>query len=142
MAKTFGPYPGEILSVHDGDTCTIELELEKSVVLAPVDLGFGFFITPIVPEISFSGASCRVFGINAPELSTPAGKAALAFAQTLLVARTYDDKGNILTPGTKVSVISHWWDKFGGRYDGEIILPDGTSFGQRMLDSGHAVVYS
>jgi endonuclease YncB( thermonuclease family) len=66
-ARTFGPYPGTVVSVHDGDTCTIAL-----------DLGFG---------LTFTGATCRVYGINAPELVTQAGKDALAYAQTLLPSR-------------------------------------------------------
>lgn len=111
----YGPYPGIIRQVHDGDTIHVDL-----------DLGFG---------ISFNGASwdgkpllsCRVYGINAPELSTDAGKAARDFAQTLL------------TEGLRVSVLSHGWDKYGGRFDGSITLPDGRDFGTVMINSGHAV---
>jgi endonuclease YncB( thermonuclease family) len=108
-ARTFGPYPGTVVSVHDGDTCTIAL-----------DLGFG---------LTFTGATCRVFGINAPELVTQAGKDALAYAQTLL------------HPGDRVTVLSRGWDKFGGRYDGSITLADGRDFATRMLMADHAVVY-
>lgn len=107
--RTFGPYPGTVVSLHDGDTLTIAL-----------DLGFG---------ITFTGASCRVYGINAPELATPAGKAALAYAQT------------VLHPGDRVTVISHGWDKYGGRYDGSVTLANGDDFATDMLNAGHAVVY-
>lgn len=111
----FGPYPGRVRSVHDGDTVHVDL-----------DLGFG---------ITLNGASwddkpllsCRVYGINAPELSTDAGKAARNYAMTLL------------TPGLRVTVLSHGWDKYGGRFDGEITLPDGRDFGAAMLASGNAV---
>ena len=104
----YGPYPAVVLSWHDGDTCHLEL-----------DLGFG---------IHALGFNLRVFGINAPELSTEAGKAALAAAD------------EICPPGTPITVLSHSWDKYGGRFDGEITLPDGSSYGERMLESGNAVL--
>jgi endonuclease YncB( thermonuclease family) len=65
--------------------------------------------------------------INAPELSTDAGKAALAFAETLL------------SVGMRVTTTSFGWDKYGGRYDGAIVLPDGRDFAQVMLDNNQAV---
>lgn len=105
----FGPYPAVVTKIHDGDTLSTDLSL-----------GFG---------IHQEDLSCRVFGINAPELSTQAGKDALAFALTLLHV------------GDKVTVISHGWDKFGGRYDGSITLPDGRDFGDAMIAAGHAVAY-
>lgn len=104
----FGPYPAVVTNVHDGDTMTLLL-----------DLGF---------NISFKSA-CRVYGINAPELATDAGKTALAYALSIVAV------------GDKVSVLSHGWDKYGGRFDGVITLPDGSDFAQHMLDSGNAVVY-
>lgn len=114
----FGPYPGQIDLVHDGDTIYVSL-----------DLGFDHLISSHdfdkKPRLA-----CRVNGINSPELSTQAGKDALAYANTLL------------KPGDRVKVVSHGWDKFGGRFDGTIILPDGTDFAQRMIDAGHAVAWS
>jgi endonuclease YncB( thermonuclease family) len=104
--QSFGPYPAEVLSVHDGDTITVR-----------VDLGFD----------TFTVHPCRVFGINAPELSTAAGKAALQFALTLV------------KPGDKVTTVSHDWDKYGDRYDGDIILPDGRDFATLMVAAGQAV---
>lgn len=111
----FGPYPGVVRDWHDGDTCHID-----------VDLGFGEFLSshdldghPVV--------SCRVYGINAPELGTPAGREALASALTFC------------PPGTRVTVTSHGWDKYGGRFDGTITLPDGSDFAALMLAAGQAV---
>jgi len=100
----YGPYSGEVDSVRDGDTVYVVL-----------DIGFDLSVY----------ARIRVFGINAPERSTPAGKAALEFAQTLL------------KPGDKVNVISKGWDKFGGRIDG-IIGFAGGDFAERMVAAGHA----
>lgn len=115
MSSLFGPYPGRIVEVHDGDTVAVD-----------VDLGFDH----LVSANGFDGdprIRCRVFGINSPELATKAGKAARDYAQKLLPV------------GLRVHVVSHGWDKYGGRFDGEITLPDGTDFATRMLDAGQAV---
>jgi len=100
----YGPYPGEIDSVHDGDTVNVIL-----------DVGFDLSIYTRV----------RVFGINAPELSTPEGKAARDFAK------------KILKKGTRVTVLSKGWDKFGGRIDA-VITVKGVDFAKKMLDAGQA----
>jgi endonuclease YncB( thermonuclease family) len=102
----FGPYRGVVDRVQDGDTIYIKL-----------DLGFDLTVY----------ARVRVYGINAPELSTDAGKVAKAYAIT------------ICPTGASVSVLSHGWDAYGGRIDGAITLPDGTDFATRMVDSGNAV---
>lgn len=111
----YGPYKARVVDVHDGDTLSLD-----------IDLGFGMFVV----GKSLSGQSllsCRLFGINAPELSTPAGLQARDFLRTLA------------TPGTIVSVVSHGWDKYGGRFDGEVQLSDGTLLSEIMVSSGHAV---
>lgn len=106
---TFGPYKGIVDTVHDGDTVNIRL-----------DLGFDLTVYTRV----------RVFGINAPELNTVAGKAALAYAQALLPV------------GAAVEVVSHGWDKYGGRIDADIRRADlDLDFATQMLASGNAVTY-
>lgn len=106
---TFGPYRGVVDAVHDGDTINIRL-----------DVGFDLTVY----------ARCRILGINAPELSTDAGKAARDYAVSLLPA------------GSSVQVVSHGWDKYGGRIDATVTLADGRDFGQVMLEAGQAVPYS
>lgn len=116
MTTYFGPYPGIVRDWHDGDTCHVDL-----------DLGFGL----VLEAYSLDGTplnSCRIYGINAPELSTQAGKDAAAFVRTLCPG------------GTHVTVVSHGWDKYGGRFDGTITLPDGRDIATVMLATGHAVV--
>lgn len=112
----FGPYPAVVADWHDGDTCHANLDLGFAVYLYGHDLD----AKPVL--------SCRIYGINAPELSTDAGKAALAYALQLC------------PPGTRVTIVSHGFDKYGGRFDGTITLPDGTDFAALMLASGHAVL--
>lgn len=111
----FGPYPARCVDVHDGDTVYLD-----------IDLGFDHLIA----AKSWSGSprlACRVSGINAPELSTDIGKAARDFARTLLPV------------GAECFVTSLGWDKYGGRFDGIILLKDGRSFAAVMLQSGQAV---
>jgi endonuclease YncB( thermonuclease family) len=122
--SAYGPYRGLVREVHDGDTIYIDL-----------DLGFGH----LIQSKDWDGhpwLACRVqkhrddgtfIGINAPELSTTAGKVSRDFAQSVLPA------------GTRVSVMSLGWDKFGGRFDGSIALPSGRDFGALMVAAGQAV---
>jgi endonuclease YncB( thermonuclease family) len=83
------------------------------------DLGFGLVL----------GLSCRCYGINAPELHDSAGPAARDYAASLA------------PPGSQVTVTSHGWDKYGGRFLGEIILPGGKPFSVAMVDARHARPY-
>lgn len=105
----FGPYPAVVTAIHDGDTITANL-----------DLGFGTHQVEL---------RARLYGINAPELATAAGKDALAYLKTQIKT------------GDLIYVTSHGWDKYGGRYDAEIVrASDGVNLNQLMVSSGHAVV--
>ena len=115
MAAVFGPYPGVVTDWHDGDTCHANLDLGFAIYLYGHDLDG----KPVF--------SLRIWGINAPELNTAAGKDALAYA------------GQICPPGTRVTVTSHGFDKYGSRADCAITLPDGQDFATLMLQAGHAV---
>ena len=106
--SVFGPYRGVVDLVHDGDTVNVRL-----------DVGFDLTVY----------ARVRIAGINAPELSTDAGKLARDFARSLLPV------------GAAVTVTSHGWDKYGGRIDGSLTLADMSDFGASMIYAGHAVVW-
>src|SRR5438552_2267195 len=111
----YGPYPGRIVGLHDGDTLSIDLDLGFGIIFNAHDLNG----KPV--------NSCRIYGINAPELSTEAGKKALAYAESLV------------KPGDKATAVSHGWDAYGGRFDGTITLSDGSDFATKMVESGNAV---
>ena len=102
-------YQADVLKIHDGDTMWLE-----------VDLGCDVRIK----------MTCRLYGINAPELATQEGKDALAYVQTLVAVgdtvtvRTYKDRK----------------EKY-GRYLATIITAAGKNVNAGMLLSGHAVVY-
>lgn len=104
----YGPYKAQVDKIHDGDTIYMYLDVGFDVVI------YG---------------RCRVYGINAPELSTQEGKDAKAYAESICPAKSF------------VTVLSHGWDKYGGRFDGEITLPNRDNFGMAMVATGHAKVY-
>lgn len=128
MTATYGPYTATVVDLHDGDTIFVDIVLvadRRRRKTPDVDLGFN------VHRISGIGMvlkrqSVRLLGCNAPELSTPAGWQALAFLQT------------ILHDGDVVALVSHGWDKFGGRIDGQVTLPDGRDLAQVMIAAGQA----
>ena len=125
---TFGPYKATVVEIHDGDTIDVDLVLVASHAHRhepDVDLGFN------VHAVSGQGVvlerqSVRLLGCNAPELATDAGKAALAYLET------------ILHVGDQVELVSHGWDKYGGRVDGTIRLPDGRDLTETMIAAGQA----
>jgi micrococcal nuclease len=106
-------YQAVIVSVHDGDT-----------VRADVDLGF---------SLTWRAMDLRLYGINAPELSTPAG----APARDALI-------GQVLGKRLTIRTVKDRTEKF-GRYLATLLVPqpDGTllDVNQWMVTSGHAVVY-
>jgi hypothetical protein len=103
-------YIATIRSIHDGDTLTVSLSLGV-------------------------GVSCeqtlRLEGINAPELNSAGGKAALAFV-TGLVSK--------LGPACTVKTNKDAKEKY-GRLLATVVLADGTELNKALLDSGNAVPY-
>lgn len=129
MTTTYGPYVATVVAIHDGDTIDVDLTLAKvGKQKADVDLGFNVHRDPA--GIVLERQSVRLLGCNAPELATPAGKDALAFIETLLKI------------GDRVTLVSHGWDKYGGRIDGQITLADGRDLVATMITAGHAVAWN
>lgn len=101
-----------ITSVHDGDTVGLDL-----------DLGYSVHIN----------VSCRLNGINAPELATPAGKVSAAWLQKKLPI------GTALTTQTTKGNES---DKY-GRYLADLYLPgESVTVNQQLIDAGMAVAWN
>lgn len=112
--------PARIVSVYDGDTLTVNADLERRVT----DLGWHLTLEQRITSL----IHVRLAHINAPELGTPGGLEARDFLRTL-----FDPKAELI-------LNSHSLDKY-GRTLGTITLPDGRDVSQVMLDSGHAVPY-
>jgi endonuclease YncB( thermonuclease family) len=127
-AVTFGPYQAIVVEIHDGDTVDVDIMLTKSGrQKTDVDLGFNVHRCPQGTKIERQ--SIRLLGCNAPELATLAGKAALAYLET------------ILHVGDTITLVSHGWDKYGGRVDGAITLADGRDLTAVMIAAGHAAAW-
>lgn len=111
-------YRATVLSRHDGDTFSAELVL-----------GFGLFFR----------TSVRVYGIDTHELDDPD----MAKRELALAAKSYAEA---LAPVGSQVIVRPFnekkpSDKFGGRVDMVVTLPDGRSFAEEMVKAGKAVVY-
>lgn len=71
----------------------------------------------------------RVEGCDAPELRTPAGKAALAWTQAFVPV------------GLEVTCVSRSLDKY-GRVLGALVLPNGDDYATALIKAGHAKPYN
>lgn len=99
-------YEAVVVRVIDADTVVVDVDL-------------GFYVTV--------RQSARLLGINAWEISTPAGKAArLAL-------------GLLLVPGQRVTVDSVTPDKYAGRFDGHIFTTDGLDVASWLVAHNYAV---
>lgn len=104
-------YAATLISIHDGDTLRLD-----------VDLGFNLHNTNM---------DIRLYGLNAPELNTDAGKVALQFAKDWFVAN-----GNTVILQSKKDKQEKY-----GRYLGIILASNGKSLNADLLSSGNAVPY-
>lgn len=99
-------YRAQALRIIDGDTYVLR-----------IDLGFRCFVD----------LEARLHGVNTPELSTDAGKQALAFVSELigvggeLVVQSYRDKRSF------------------ARWVVDVWLPDGRDVASELVIAGHAV---
>lgn len=100
-------YQGIIDRIIDGDTCVVDLDMGMRVWQKQVHI--------------------RIAGINAPELTTDAGKIAKAFIEALLPI------------GTIVTIVSHQFDKY-GRLLASVDW-DSNDWASVMLTSGNAIPY-
>lgn len=110
-------FPAVISKVHDGDT-----------VYVWCDMGYDtwrYTKLRIMKSVKI-GIACR-------ELSAPGGKEARDYAAALLPPRTYPDDGPTCI------VYSYAWDKYAPRIDGDILLFNGRSISELMIESGYAV---
>lgn len=101
-------YNVAIGEVHDGDTLWVTIDL-------------GFYLAHRTP--------IRMAGINAPELSTPAGPPARDALTAFIAAHPGQWTAKTYKTGE---------DKY-GRWLATLFAPDGTNVNQWMLDNGHAV---
>jgi micrococcal nuclease len=109
-------YNAKVISVHDGDTCTVD-----------IDLGFKTWARGMV---------LRLDGINAPEMPTPEGKAAQVFLASVIqdqqvIVRTRKSSG--LNPADKEEKYGRWLATV------LTLPPAGINVNELMVTKGFAV---
>lgn len=95
--------------------------VDGDTVILDVDLGF---------NVWQRYQSFRLLGCNAREHDAPGGKEAIANLRTLLPV------GSVLT------VTSVKSDKYGGRYDAHLTLPDGQDLTRTLIETGWAAAWN
>lgn len=106
-------YSAWLISIHDGDTLHCGIDLGCDIAL---------------------NMTIRFYGINAPELPTPAGKASLAWVQNWFHTNCPDNKFVLVTAKDSK-------EKY-GRYLGTIYANGGTeSLNDALVAAGQAVPY-
>lgn len=116
-------YRGQIVAVHDGDTLRVDLDMHIGTRHIDVDLGFDLHVAARRLRLR---EDVRLFGCNARELAAPGGPEAR------------DHLASLLPVGEWVTVQTIKPDKFGGRYDAKITLPDGRDVTAVMCADGYA----
>jgi endonuclease YncB( thermonuclease family) len=99
---------------------TVVRVIDGDTVLLDVDCGFYVIIRQ----------SCRLSGLNAIEHNKPGGPEATAHLLGMLPA------------GQPVVVRSAGVDKYAGRFEGVITLPDGRDVGAQMVADGYAAIWN
>jgi hypothetical protein len=101
----------EVLSIHDGDTITVRL-----------DLGFN----------TFTEHPLRVFGVNAPELKVPDGSGAKALAYTTQWFVQHRPHGQLMARFMS-------WDAYNPRFDGILVCGQAHCLNDDLLTSSNAI---
>lgn len=114
-------YPATVLDVHDGDTFKATIDLGIGTTAKDRDLGFHLYVENHRLVLH---ADVRLAGCNARELAQPGGVEARDTVRALLPV------------GSKVTIGSVGADKYGGRYDCTVTLPDGRDLVGTLID-GH-----
>ena len=99
---------------------TVRSVYDGDTIKVDIDLGFSVHLH----------TSARLLGCNAIELSQPGG------------VEARDNLRALLPTGTVVTLRSVLVDKFGGRVDAQVTLPDGTDLVTGLIAAGWAAVWS
>ena len=115
----------KVLDIHDGDTMTVAILIKKTRMR---DQDLGYHIHVENGWITLHTA-VRMYGINAPEMSIPAGTVARDFLRSQVPLGSFITLKTSLNPS----------DKY-GRWLG-IIIYNKTNLNDLMVSSGNAITY-
>lgn len=135
LEKPLYVYSATVLSIHDGDTVKLAITLRKVPKRWPVvDLGFRLRVENGLLTLN---TNIRLLGINAPELATPEGVAAVTFLRTLLKV------GDKVLVRSSLASRSIDPDKYGDRWLGVItVASSNVSVNDQMILSNHAAAWN
>jgi micrococcal nuclease len=113
-----GPLLAVVIGVTDGDTVKVRI--------------------PAWSTTPFEVMAIRVDGIDTPESMRNLAKCPRELVRGA-EAKAY--ARSLIQPEETLNFTFHGFDKYGGRIDGSIMLPDGRDFGTVMIAAGHARSY-
>lgn len=140
-------YRATIKEIHDGDTITCDINLGSLPDLrtlpldaSRIDLGFCIDIpihwaTQLVSEeeqLWLRNQRIRLYGVNAPELTTSAGILSRGYVRSHISIGTHFEVETF-------RVKSRTKQEKYGRYLGIIFLLDGTNLNEQLVSLGYAV---
>lgn len=112
-------YPASVISVTDADTISVFLDQG----------GDGYWRTNL-----------RLDGGNAREHNEPGGQEAIAYLRQLVTPVVATTVAELFAfPAT---VVSLHWDKFGGRVDGNLLVPGVGDVMQVLIRAGYAAAWN
>lgn len=113
-----GPFVAIVISVTDGDTVKVRV--------------------PAWSATPFETIALRVDGIDTPESTKNLAKCEKELTEGLLAKA---QARSLIKSNQAITFSFHGFDKYGGRIDAGITLPDGRDFATVMIAAGHARSY-
>lgn len=111
-----GPYPATVISVTDGDTVKVKVQLWLGL---------------------YQEVTVRIRDIDTPEIS----KAKCA-KEKELGQKAKDFLKDVLLPESRIKLTKVTEDKYGGRVVASVVMTDGEDIGQLLLKRGMAFTYN
>lgn len=119
-------FDAAVVSVHDGDTFTVDVALPVAAYGIDRAVGFGLAVHS---RRLWLRTKIRLAGCNAAELGTPGGDAA------------GHNLAGLLPPGTMVRLTGVRVDDYGGRWDASVALA-GADLTGMLIAAGWAAPYA
>lgn len=113
-------YPGAVMSVTDGDTLVMLLDRGGD---------------------DWWRVSVRLDGVNARELTAPGGREARQHLAGLVAPVSPVSLAELFDGRHTATVRSLRYDKYSGRIDARVLLPDGRDVAQQMVADGFAAAW-
>jgi endonuclease YncB( thermonuclease family) len=117
----------QVTDVHDGDTLTTAVVL--GLAAHGADHDYGFHIYKESDKLVLH-ADVRLLGCNAIELRDAGG------------VEARDHLLTVMPIGTWITLTTEGPDKYGGRYDAAVTLPDGSDLVQQLIAGGWAAAWN